>query len=72
MGPSLGSSPWGPSASWKPGKAPKGNSGVGEAQGPCFWSLPELFMTRYLVCQKEKKNVLFHKKEKLWLNCLNY
>lgn len=38
-----------------PARRPKGNSGVGEAQGPCFWSLPELFMTRYLVCQKKKK-----------------
>lgn len=50
-----------------PARHPKGNSGVGEAQGPCFWSLPELFMTRYLVCQKKKKFYSIRKKNFGWI-----
>lgn len=64
-GPQPGQLSWGPPASWKPGKASKRNSGWGEAQGPCFWSLPELlYDTLSGVSKKKKKKVLFHKKRK--------
>lgn len=61
-----------PPATWTPGKASRReHQGWEKARAHTLWLLSELWMTYYLVCQK-KKNVLFQKKEKLWLNCLNY